>query len=173
MEVSKDFTATTGPPGRSFSVRVFGHEMDEEARANFYDAYEASYPGEVPYFSPARFSELIDAGHIHCGGVFDADGRPVAGFGIELMREPMMHLSFLFYAGLFHRRMFEPMFEFLHEALQGFKAGQGSDNPGAARVVGRKGWKGILKRRGIAIDADGFIREDQKVVRDGYSGWLN
>ena len=38
---------------------------------------------------------------------------------------------------------------------------------GAVRIVGRKGWLWILKQMRIAITEDGYIREDQEVIRNG------
>jgi hypothetical protein len=170
--VQKASTAITVPPGHSFEVRAFPRgELDEGSRETFYDAYVDSYPYAAVDWDFRQFNRMIDDGHLICGAIFKRK-QPIAAFGIELMKEPVLHLSFLFYAGSFHRSLFDPMFGFLWRGLQALKAGEGSDKPGAVRLVGRKGWQRMLKGRGFEIDRDGYIREDQKAVRDGFSKWL-
>ena len=132
---------------------------------SFYRAYETVESDDAIRFSFWDFKRLVTQGHIVCG-VVEGDGEVVCLFAVELMLKPMTHICFLFWVGTINRTIAREMLFWLWNALQHFKLGVARPvSPGAVRIVGRRGWTRILAAMGIAMDADGYIREDQDGVQ--------
>lgn len=134
----------------------------------FHAAYSEVEEDPAVRFGLWDFIRLVGNGHIVCGLVEDDHGEVVDMFAVELMIKPIVHLCFLFFVGRMSRQIFDELFFWLWNALQHFKLGQQRPwTPGGVRIVGKPGWLKLLKQKGIAIDADGYIREDQEAVQHG------
>lgn len=168
LAVQKGSTATTVPAGHSYSVLTMPTTMHVGQLHAFHQAYETVEHDEALKFSFWDFSRLVGQGHIICGILEDEAGEVQCMFAIELMRLPMPHLSFLYWVGPINAAILSEMMFWCWNALQLLKLGLPKPwEKGAVRVVGRKGWLRVMKRMGIAVDADGYVHEDQEAIRHG------
>ena len=167
MEVSRDFTVTTAQAGRNYRVVTMPVDINLSQLDAFYRAYTAVEHDEALRFGFWDFIRLVQQGHIVCALV-EEDDAVICLFGMEVMVEPMVHLSFLFWAGKVNEPIAREMLFWCWNAVQHLKLSYPQpEKPGAVRIVGRAGWRRLLRKWGFVVDADGYIREDQQAVRDG------
>lgn len=97
-------------------------------------------------------------------------------FGIELMTHPKTGgpvFSVLYYTGELNGELVSELTFFLYQAMQNHKLDIHTQKHGYLRVIGRPGWKRLVKRIGVTMDDDGYISEDQPAIRYGMLKHLN
>lgn len=117
------------------------------------------------------FSTQVRKGHI-IPAVIEWQGQ-WAQIGVELLFDKDgPYLGILYYNGSVNMRVAEHVMYWLFVMLQKYKAqrGLGPDEEAYVQVVGRPGWRRMIKRLGLYQDEDGFISDQQGVFSHGLFG---
>jgi hypothetical protein len=151
--------------GTSFNARILAADMPQTVLQACRDSYLASGDGKL---SDADFEQLTRDGHIINCAVFDEFCRAV--FGLELMKDrDGPYTSFLFF-DLWHGRLApiaETVIAMTYAVTRAYADGEGSTKPLRCLLRGRDGWERMVRRLGIEMDHNGWIREEQQSPRFG------
>jgi hypothetical protein len=149
------------PDGTSFSCRIVGSDMAPAVLAAFRDSYLSSGDGKM---SMADFDQLTREGHIINCAVFD-EVFCFALFGLELMKDRDGPYTSFLYFDLWHGRLApiaETVIAMTYAVTRAYADAEGSSAPLRCLLRGRDGWERMVRRLGIEMDHDGWIREEQQ-----------
>lgn len=171
-EVRGDITGMLMGLGNRFepSITAIAPNCNVRTMQLCFAAFQAG--GDGFYRNWWEFQADVKEGHIvpcvvHWGDDF-------AHFGVELMelddRAPC--LNFLYWLGPLDPDILPVIAQWLYHALQRHKKHMGfpSHQEGFVRVVGRRGWRRMIRNLGLHMDGLGFISDKQKAVQHGLFG---
>jgi hypothetical protein len=167
------------PPGINFEFAclVLGPDMPAWQLRAFARAYDRA--GDWRW-SPRTFRRNVRDGHVICCVVVRQDLSVAAQFGIELMidRDGWPFTQFLFFESAPDERRLRALQKLVPLVVEtawrismAYKEAE-TAFPYKMRLllIGRKGWRRVVKKLGLQMDEEGWITEDQEAFRHGIFG---
>lgn len=150
------------PRGTNFSVEAWGPDMPPWAMSSFSTAYRDGGDETLEIW---EFERLVRAANILCFALRN-DGWVHAQFGVQLMvekRSRRPYLQIAFFKSNVRRlnlaRAAPVITKALYQTAMQHKYHERFDGEMRLRLVGRRGWRVVLRRMGIKIDKFGWISE--------------
>lgn len=159
-------------PGRNSSRLLVALSPDANIRQIQLAFAAFQMGGDEFYKNWWEFMQDVRHGHI-VPVVMQWEDR-AAQFGLELMADDEgPYISFLYYCGQVDMEGAAEIVAFTYRALQEYKKGfgLGPEDEAWVRLIGRDGWKRVVRRLGLYMDDKGFISDQQRSARYGLFRW--